>query len=69
MFFTTKCLFLLVTFCHFLSHCKGAKNLTTSANFKCDEAVFERCVYTMLVNNDETFVYPTNIKELNATCK
>ncbi|KAH9395138.1 hypothetical protein TYRP_005209, partial [Tyrophagus putrescentiae] len=39
------------------------------AKFKCDLAVFERCVSTLFVNADETFVYPTNLKEMNATCK
>ena len=37
--------------------------------FKCDLAVFERCVNTLLVHADESFVYPTNMREMNATCK
>ena len=55
---------LIITFSIFKTD--AAKN---AAKFKCDLAVFERCVSTLFVNADETFVYPTNLKEMNATCK
>lgn len=57
--------FKLISFFTFLIYC----NATTNSSLKCNEKVFERCVNAMLVNSDETFVYPTNLRELNATCK
>ncbi len=65
LFISYLAIFLIITFSIFKTD--AAKNAV--AKFKCDLAVFERCVSTLFVNADETFVYPTNLKEMNATCK